>query len=97
MSECNSACNTPSRGAILKAFEGIESDSRQMGPLTSVSPGGAPVTTELLCHLSCLEVRLSQEEERRLFLLSLSHREMTLERGRGGYCVLWLRESFITY
>lgn len=52
----------------------MENDSRQMGPLTSVSPCSAPVTTELFCHLCCHQIRLIQEVERRAFPVTLNHR-----------------------
>lgn len=62
-------CNIFSTKVIPQAFEGIENDSRQMGPLTSImSPCGTPVTTELFCHLCCHQIRLMQEVERRAFL-----------------------------
>ena len=50
-------CNTFSSVAISSAFEGTEDDSRQMGPLTSRSLCGAPVTTESFCHLCCHQIK----------------------------------------
>lgn len=50
-------CNIFSSRIISEAFEGMEVDSRQMGPLTSMSPCGAPVTTELFCHLCCHQIK----------------------------------------
>ena len=56
-----------------------------MGPLTSVSPCGTSVTTELFCHLRCHLIRLIQEVEGRAFLVTLNHRGKWL----CDMCVFW--------